>query len=47
MAGLVQFKTSYMVQGALAAAVLALALDALLQLAETWLTRASSSRTGS
>lgn len=47
MAGLVQFKTSYMVQGALAAAVLALALDALLQLAETWLTRASFSRTGS
>ncbi|MFH2115128.1 MAG: ABC transporter permease [Spirochaetota bacterium] len=47
MAGLVQFKTSYMVQGALAAAVLALALDALLRLLETWLTRTSSFRTGS
>lgn len=44
MAGLVQFKTSYIVQGALAAAVLALALDTLLQLAEARLTRASSPR---
>lgn len=47
MAGLVQFKTSYLVQGALAAAILALALDALLQLAESWLTPPISSRTDS
>jgi osmoprotectant transport system permease protein len=39
MAGLVQFKTSYVVQGALAAAVLALALDWLLSRLERALTR--------
>ncbi|HAE21506.1 MAG TPA: hypothetical protein DCG47_04165 [Spirochaetaceae bacterium] len=39
MAGLVQFKTSYVVQGALAAAVLALALDWLLSRLERALAR--------
>lgn len=42
MAGLVQFKTSYVVQGALAAAILALSLDWLLSILEKGLSRSAS-----
>lgn len=42
MAGLVQFRTAYVVQGALAAAVLALSLDWLLATLERGLSRSVS-----